>query len=405
VKEGVMPTFKYVAKDQNARSVVGKMVADSQAAIIEELRKRNLTIISINLVKEAAAKTSFIRKRVKADDLVIFSRQLATMVDAGIPILQALDALQEQVTNAYFQSVIAAIRDDIQLGSSLSAAFAKHSRVFDSLYINMIKVGETGGVLSAILDRISSYMEKSLKLKRKVQSAMIYPAVVVFLAAAITTLLLIKVVPTFAEIYQSFDSKLPAMTQMLIDISSFLKNYYYIFFGGVFMLVLLVTRINRTQRGKLFFDRILLRLPIFGDLLRKVAISRFTRTLATLLQTGVPILESLDIVGKTSGNRVVELAVDNVKNNVREGESIAAPLIKSGVFPPMVTRMIAIGEKSGQLEKMLTKISEFYDDQVDTMVAGLTSIIEPMIIGFLGIVIGFIVIALFLPIINITQII
>jgi type IV pilus assembly protein PilC len=401
-----MPTFKYVAKDQNARSVVGKMVADSQAAIIEELRKRHLTIISVNQVKEAAAaKSSFIRKRVKADDLVVFSRQLATMVDAGIPILQALDALQEQMTNPYFQNVIATMRDDIQLGSSLSAAFAKHSRVFDSLYINMVKVGETGGVLSAILDRISSYMEKSLKLKRKVQSAMIYPAVVVFLAAAITTLLLIKVVPTFAEIYQSFDSKLPAMTQLLIDMSNFLKSYYYIFFGGIFVLSVIVSRINGTQRGKLFFDRILLRLPIFGDLFRKVAISRFSRTLATLLQTGVPILESLDIVGKTSGNRVVELAVDNVKNNVREGESIAAPLIKSGVFPPMVTRMIAIGEKSGQLEKMLTKIAEFYDDQVDTMVAGLTSIIEPVIIGFLGIVIGFIVIALFLPIMNITQII
>ena len=400
-----MPTFKYVAKDQAARNVVGKISAESQAAVIEELRKRQLTIIDVKPVKAAAGKSSFVRKSVKPEDLVIFSRQLSTMVDAGIPILQALDALQEQITQAYFQSVVLAVRDDIQMGSSLSAAFAKHPKAFDALFVNMVKVGETGGVLSAILDRISSYLEKTLKLKRKVKSALIYPTVVVLMAMIITIVLLVKVVPTFASIYDSFNSELPAMTQMLIGVSDLLKNNLLYLIGGVVFFGFLVTRWYKTDRGREAIDRMSLRVPIFGELIRKVAISRFSRTLATLLQTGVPILESLDIVGKTSGNRVVENVVINVKNNVREGESIAAPLVKSGVFPPMVTRMISIGEKSGQLEKMLGKIADFYDDQVDAAVAGLTSIIEPLIIGFLGIVVGFIVIALFLPILNITQII
>ncbi|HOY09360.1 MAG TPA: type II secretion system F family protein [Candidatus Omnitrophota bacterium] len=399
-----MPTFKYVAKDQAARNVVGKISAENQAAVIEELRKRHLTIIDVKPVK-AASKAVFVQKSVKPEDLVIFSRQLSTMVDAGIPILQALDALQEQITQAYFQSVVIAVRDDIQMGSSLSAAFAKHPKAFDTLFVNMVKVGETGGVLSAILDRISSYLEKTLKLKRKVKSALIYPAVVVFMAIVITVILLVKVVPTFASIYDSFNSELPAMTQMLIGASDLLKNNLLYLIGGIVLSVFLLTRWYQTDRGREALDKASLRVPIFGELIRKVAISRFSRTLATLLQTGVPILESLDIVGKTSGNRVIENVVISVKNNVREGESIATPLVKSGVFPPMVTRMISIGEKSGQLEKMLGKIADFYDDQVDAAVAGLTSIIEPLIIGFLGIIVGFIVIALFLPIISITQII
>lgn len=400
-----MPTFKYVAKDQGARNIVGKISAENQAAVIEELRKRHLTIIDVKPVKAAASKAVFVSKSVKPEDLVIFSRQLSTMVDAGIPILQALDALQEQITQAYFQSVVIAVRDDIQMGSSLSAAFAKHPKAFDTLFVNMVKVGETGGVLSAILDRISSYLEKTLKLKRKVKSALIYPAVVVFMAIVITVILLVKVVPTFASIYDSFNSELPAMTQMLIGASDLLKNNLLYLIGGIVLSVFLLTRWYQTDRGREALDKASLRVPIFGELIRKVAISRFSRTLATLLQTGVPILESLDIVGKTSGNRVIENVVISVKNNVREGESIATPLVKSGVFPPMVTRMISIGEKSGQLEKMLGKIADFYDDQVDAAVAGLTSIIEPLIIGFLGIIVGFIVIALFLPIISITQII
>lgn len=401
-----MPTFKYEAKDWDSRSVAGKIVADDEAKVIEELRKRNLTIISIELAKETGGgkKFSFGGKKVKEDDLVIFSRQLATMIESGIPILQALDALQEQITHPPFKAVIISVRDDIQMGGSLSASFAKHPGAFDTLFINMVKVGETGGVLSQILDRIASYLEKTLKLKRKVQSAMIYPAVVVTMAVLITILLLVKVVPTFAGIYASFNKELPAMTQLLINMSETLQHNLLALVVVVILTGFGLGQLYRTDKGRLVIDRFVLKMPIFGDIIRKVAIARFSRTLSILLQTGVPILESFDIVGKASGNKVIEEVVETVKENVREGESIATPLTKSGVFPPMVTRMISIGEKSGQLEKMLTKIADFYDDQVDTAVNGLTSIIEPLIIGVLGVVVGFIVIALFMPIISITTI-
>ena len=400
-----MLTFKYVAKDQNAHTVTGKITADNQLVVVEELRKRKLTIISVVQLKKAAvSKLPGLKQGIKGENIVVFSRQLATMVEAGIPILQCLEALQEQMSNPRFQSVISAVKEDIQLGRSLSAAFAKHPRVFDKLFVNMVKVGETGGVLSTILDRISGYMEKTLKLKHKVQSAMVYPAVVVCMAVIITIVLLVKVVPTFASIYESFNQQLPFMTRILIHVSKTLQSQIAFYIIFLVILGIAVVRINKTEKGALFFDRLKLKMPIFGDLIRKVAISRFARTLATLTQSGVPILESLDIVGKTCGNKVLEQVIDSVKNNVREGESIAVPLIKSGVFPPMVTRMISVGEKSGQMEKMLSKVAEFYDDQVDAAVSGLTSIIEPLIIGFLGVVVGFIVIALFMPIINITTI-
>lgn len=400
-----MPTFKYSAKDANSKSLSGKIAAENKIAVIEELRKRQLTIISIQEIKEKMAKASFQSKKVKPDEIVIFARQLATMVDAGIPILQGIGALQEQVEQPLFKKVLGVIQEDIQHGNSLSAAFAKHPQVFDPLFINMVRVGETGGVLSAVLDRVSGYMEKTLKLQRKVKSAMIYPAVVISMAMIITIILLVKVVPTFAGIYDSFDRELPAMTQLLISISDFLKTKLIFMIIGLGVGGFVFKQWYKTDPGAKMIDGAILRAPIIGDIMRKVAISRFTRTLATLTQSGVPILESLDIVGKSIGNRVLELIVDETKSNVRAGEGIAGPLAKSGVFPPMVTRMIAIGEKSGKMEIMLRKISEFYDDQVDAAVEGLTSIIEPVIIGVLGVVIGFIVVALFLPILNITQVI
>lgn len=403
-----MPTFRYTAKSEDSKTITGKIASDNRNAVIEELRKRKLTIIDIDEVKEAAAGSkgpTFSSGKVKADEIVIFTRQLATMVDAGIPIIQALGALRDQVEHPVFKKVLTSVEADIQHGSSLSASFAKHPQVFDTLFVNMVKVGETGGVLSKVLERISTYMEKTLRLQRKVKSALIYPAVVVSMAIIITIVLLVKVVPTFAGIYSSFGAKLPAMTQLLIDISQGLKKYLIFVIGFIFGIVFLLKQWHKTEDGAKKIDGTILKMPLFGDLIRKVAISRFSRTLATLIQSGVPILESLEIVKKTIGNRVLEMVIDDVKNNVREGESIATPLAKSPVFPPMVTRMIAIGEKSGQMEKMLLKISEFYDDQVDAAVEGLTSIIEPLIIGFLGIVIGFIVVALFLPIITITQLI
>lgn len=403
-----MPTYKYKARDQEGKTVSGKISAESEAVIVAELRKRNLIILGVTEekgsgLKKSAAGSSQGGKKVKPEDLVIFTRQFATMVDAGIPILQSLEALSEQTSNASFKQALLTIRSDIQLGSSLSNSFAKHPKIFDQLYVNMIRVGESAGILTDILERVSGYLEKSEKLRQKVQGAMIYPAVVVSMAMLITVGLLVKVVPTFAQIYSSLGQKLPAITQMLIDFSDLLQHDILFVIAGIVLLVFLFNKYKQTSAGHLNVDTWLLKLPIFGDLICKVSVSRFCRTFATLSQSGVPILESLEIVGKTCGNRVIELLVDDIKVSVREGESIAVPLSKSPIFPLMVTRMIAIGEKSGQLEKMLAKVAEFYDDQVDTAVEGLTKLIEPLIIGFLGIVVGFIVIALFMPILSMTT--
>ncbi len=401
-----MAFFKYVAKDQNAKTVSGKISTENQAAVIEELRARKLVVISVKEIKQSNKEMKlFSGKKIKLDDLVIFSRQLATMVDAGIPLMQSLDALQEQIEHSAFKKVIAGIRDDIETGNSLSQSFSKHPQIFDTLYINMVKAGESSGMLNIILERISNYLEKSISLQRKIKSAMIYPAIVISMAIIITTFLLVKVVPTFSNIFDMLGQDLPLPTKILILVSNMLRKGLIYVVGALFLISIVVNRYIRSEQGRLAFDSLKLRLPVVGQLFKKVAVSRFSRTLATLIQSGVPILASLEIVGRTSGNKVIEIAVNNVRNNVREGESIAQPLIRSGVFPPMVTRMIAVGEQTGELEKMLSKISDFYDEQVETAISGLTSMIEPLIIAFLGIVVGGIVVALFLPILKITQVI
>jgi len=401
-----MANYRYLAKDENAANVTGKVVADDKETVIKELRKRNLIVISVEESRGFSFKDFSVGdEKVKGDDLVIFTRQLSTMIEAGIPILQSLEALEEQITQKYFKSIVAAIREDVSTGNSLSVAFGKHTKVFNNLFISMIKAGETGGALNVLLDRIAGYMEKALKLKRKVQSAMVYPILVITMAFLITMVLLIKVVPTFKGIYDSLGQKLPVMTQTLIFISDNLRSSFLWVIAAGFLLFIAFINYRKTEAGSLHVDRMMLKLPIFGPLIQKVALSRFSRTLATLIQSGVPILIALDIVGKSSGNRVIEVTVKNAAAHIQEGESLSDPLIQSGVFPQMVTRMISVGEKTGKLDAMLTKIAEFYEDQVDAAVAGLTSMIEPLIIGFLGIVVGFIVIALFLPIINLTTVI
>ncbi|MBI3315173.1 MAG: type II secretion system F family protein, partial [Candidatus Omnitrophica bacterium] len=378
-----MPTYKYTTRDQNGKAVTGKISAESEPLVIEELRKRDLIIVSIDEEKASTltpvAKPKK-KKKVRSEDIVVFARQFATMIDAGIPILQALEALCDQTSSPAFKDTLKSIRDDIQLGSGLSVAFAKHPHVFDSLFINMIRVGEAGGVLTEVLERVALYLEKSEKLRQKVQGALIYPAVIVTMAFSITLLLIIKVVPTFSNIYDSLGQPLPPMTKVLINISKALQQGFVFFAAGVAALVLAFGRWRATDKGGLAFDAMLLKLPIFGDLICKVAVSRFCRTFSTLAQSGVPVLETLEIVGKTCGNRVIENVVNEVKASVREGRPIAQPLAKSPVFPPMVTHMIAIGEKSGQMEKMLAKVAEFYDDQVDIAVDGMTKLIEPLII-------------------------
>ncbi len=401
-----MPTFKYSAKDQDAKTVTGKVVANDLEMVVQELRSRHLIIISIDEEKHSAffSASSTPAQSIKVEDIILFSRQMATMVDAGIPILQTVEALEDQAGNPSLKKIFGTIRDDIRLGSSLSAAFAKHPKVFDNLFVNMIKVGETGGVLTTVLDRLSSYMEKSARLRRKVTGAMIYPSVVVSMAVIITIGLLVFVVPTFKSIYSSFNKDLPPLTAALLNFSEAFKNQCLYYLGGLIVLIVMYFNYKKTPQGALKIDQAKLKLPVFGDLICKVAVSRFCRTLAVLVQSGVPILEGLDIVRKTIGNRALEMVVEDVIKSVREGQSIAEPLMRSKIFPSMVTRMISVGEQSGQLDKMLTKVSDFFDEQVDAVVENLTSLMEPFIIGFLGIVIGFIVVALFMPILNMTQV-
>lgn len=400
-----MPQYKYVVKDKAGRTVTESLEAVSRAALIDSLRKRDLIIISIEEEKAKKKAIGKIGEGVGLDDLVVFSRQLATLVDAGIPLVGALDILSEQIEKKSFKKVIAKLRDDVEGGASLSEAMGKQARVFSTLFINMVRAGESSGNLDEILDRVAGYFEKTNALRRKVRSSLIYPTMVVIMAVLITAFLMLKIVPTFKSIFESIGVDLPTPTRILIAFSDFMRKWFLVNLGALFALILGLQQFVRTERGRVIFDTLLLKLPLFGILIRKYAIAKFARTLSTLQKSGVSILTSLEIVAKTAGNKVVESAVLKTKTNVREGESIALPLANSKVFPPMVTRMIAVGEQTGKLEVMLAKVADFYEDEVDNAVAGLTSLIEPLIIAFLGIVIGSIVVSMFLPIIKLLQVV
>ncbi len=400
-----MPHFKYIVKDQSGKTATSSVESQNRDSAIELLRKQGLTIISLDEGKVSGAKVEQFAKKVKLDDLVIFSRQLSTMVEAGIPLVNVLDILSQQIEKKGFAAIIKKIRDDVEAGSSFSQALTRHPGVFSTLYINMVRAGESSGMLDEILNRVATYLEKTSALQRKVKSAMVYPVAVISISIVITIFLLVKVVPTFQGIFDLLGGDLPLPTQILILVSSILRKWFIFGLISIIVLIIAITRYAKTEKGKLFFDGLILKLPVFGDLVRKVSVAKFSRTLSTLVKSGVPILGSLDIVAKTSGNKVVEVAVNNSKNAVREGKNLAEPLSKSAVFPPMVVRMISVGEQAGELEKMLSKIADFYDEQVDAAVAGLTSIIEPMIILFLGIVVGGIVLSIFMPIFKITEII
>jgi len=400
-----MPFYKYVAKSETGSTVTEIIEANSRDVAIDIVRAKKLIVITISEQSQKKKSSMFASKKVKAEELVIFSRQMATMVNAGIPLVQSLDILSEQIDNPYFKQVIINVRTDVESGLSLSAGLEKHQKIFSLLYVNMVKAGELGGMLDEILERLATYLEKNDILIHKVKSAMIYPAVVSSMAVLITLALLLKVVPIFKGIFDTLGGKLPLPTQILIQISDVMQHYFIFVAVVIGILLVVIKKLIATDTGRLKFDDIKLKLPIFGILLKKLAVARFSRTLSTLIKSGVPILGALEIVGKTAGNRVVELAVDQARGGIREGESIASPLAKSKVFPPMVTRMISVGEESGELEKMLSKIADFYEVQVDTAVSGLTSLIEPLIIAFLGIVVGSIVLAMFLPIFKISQLV
>ncbi len=401
-----MPHFRYTAKDSKGNSLKGVLEAATRQEAVAALHKQGVLIISLGEVKakQAGRSAGHFAKKVKMDELVIFSRQLATMVDAGIPLVGALDILGQQIETKSFKNVVQGIRERVEAGESLSDAMSKHRTIFSELFVNMVKAGEASGMLDEILEKVAEYLEKTSALQRKVQSALIYPAVVTSMAIGITLVLLIKVIPVFKDIYSGFGAALPRPTQILIFVSDALGKYFLVTTIVLVLVFIALGRYLRTERGRFMFDSFLLSVPVFGVLFKKVAVSKFTRTLSTLVKSGVPILTSLEIVSRTSGNKAVEAALEVVRKNVREGERIADPLAKSKIFPPMVVRMVAVGEQAGQLEKMLTKIADFYETQVDAAVSGLTSLIEPLIILFLGIVIGTIVICMFLPIFRLTSV-
>ena len=404
-----MGKFSYIAKDKEGHTVKGDVQAPDKVRALDTLRSKNLLILKLEETKNISSILSSVKigfkKNVPLDELVMFTRQMATLTGAGITIVNSLETLAEQTENATFRDALLQVKDDVNTGSSLSEGMSKHPRIFSKFFMNMMRAGETSGMLDDVLDRVATYLEKTNALQKKIKSAMIYPAVVTAMAVGITLLMILKVIPVFKDIFSGFGAELPGPTQFLIDLSENANKYF-----GLFLLVFgIIVGVFKwyvgTEKGRFRLDTFKLKVPVFGPLLRRVAVSKFTRTLSTLVKSGVPILSALEIVAKTSGNVVVESTIDHVRNSVRQGESIAAPMEKSGIFPPLVTRMVAVGEKTGELEKMLIKISDFYDEQVDTMVDALTSLMEPMIIAFLGIVIGGIVICMFLPIFKISSIV
>jgi len=401
----MMILYQYTAKNKSGGTITGKIESGSETEAAEALHRKDLIVISLEQTKNRIRLNKSYGAAIKLDDLVVFSRQLATMIDAGIPLVQCLGILGEQVENPALKSVVNEVRQDIESGMNFCDALAKHPKAFSELFINMARAGEASGMLDEVLDRLATYLEKSAALTRKISSSLVYPAVVVTMAILITAVLLLKVVPTFKGIFEVLGGKLPIPTIILIGISDLLRKFFWLtvvfIAAGVFLLRVYIG----TKKGRYNFDALKLRLPVLGPLFRKVALAKFSRTFSTLVKSGIAILNALDIVGKTSGNKIVEEAVLNCRTAVRDGEPIATPLAKSGVFPPMACRMIGVGEQTGQLEKMLSKIADFYDEQVDAAVSALTSLIEPLVISFLGIVIGGIVISLFLPIFKITQLV
>jgi len=381
------------------------MEAEAEPDLAQRLRAQGITLAKAKKkAKDLNIKLPF-GGGVAEKDIVIFTRQFATMIDAGLPIVQCLDILQAQATVKPLRKAIQQIKDDVEAGSSFNEALRKHPKLFDELYINMVAAGEVGGILDNIMNRLAVYMEKAARLRAKIKGAMIYPASIVTVAIAVTAILLVYVIPVFAELFSSFGQALPAPTQFVISLSNFTVRNIPFIVAILVGIVMVVVWLWRTEQGRLAIDGFLLRLPIFGDLIRKSAVARFTRTLGTLIASGVPILDALAITARTAGNRVVEKAVLATRISISEGKTIADPLSQSKVFPPMVCQMIAVGETTGALDAMLGKIAEFYEEEVDNAIANLTALMEPIVIVFLGVVIGGLVISMYLPIFQLGAVI
>jgi len=398
----------YVWEGRSRKGTIerGEIKAANESAVRSQLRRQQILAIKIQAKPKDILKGIRFgrRRRVKEKDIVVFTRQFATMIDAGLPLVQCLEILSSQQDNATFKEVLLKVKADVEAGSTFADALRKHPNVFNDLFCNLVTAGETGGILDTILNRLANYIEKAMNLKKKVKGAMVYPAVVLVIALIVVSCLLLFVIPVFQKMFADMGGTLPAFTQLVINLSDFMRQYFYLVVGLLIALFLGFNRYYKTERGRETIDDYLLRVPVFGPLIRKVAIAKFTRTLGTMLSSGVPILESLEIVAKTSGNKTIEKAIMKTRSSIGEGRTIAEPLGASGVFPPMVVQMISVGESTGALDSMLNKIADFFDDEVDAAVAALTSLLEPVLMVFLGGAIGALVIAMYLPIFQMASI-
>ena len=398
-----MAVFVYQGRSANGMQN-GEIEASDRSAAVGELRRRAILVTKI--AEKSAPRVTFkFGGKVSDKEMAIFTRQFSTMIDAGLPLVQCLNILAEQSDSKTLRSVTGQVARNVEAGSTLADALRRHPRTFDDLFTNLVEVGEAGGILDVVLQRLSAYIEKAAALKRKVKAAMVYPSAIIGVAIMVVIFMLTFVIPTFAQMFKDLGADLPLPTKVVLWLSTFVRTYILLIIAAMVGCVLALRSYYRTEGGRATIDALMLKLPIFGTLIRKVAVARFTRTLGTLVQSGVPILDGLRITARTAGNKVVEKAVLQCRAAVTEGKPLAEPLRVSGVFPPMVTQMISVGEQTGALDAMLSKIADFYDDEVDTAVSTLTSLLEPIMIVFLGVVVGGLVVAMYLPIFKLVTLV
>jgi type IV pilus assembly protein PilC len=403
-----MATFAYVARTRQGAIKKGELPAKTRDEALEQLRKQALVVTTIQEKTKGSKLGSFFAGSVSDKDIVVFTRQFATMINAGLPLIQCLEILSSQSENKVLGKTVGEVKLDVESGSTFADALKRHTKVFDELYVNMVHAGEIGGLLDTILTRLAKHIEKAMKLKSQIKSAMVYPAAIMGVAGIVITVLMVWVIPIFAKMFAEMSGGkvgLPTPTQIVIDTSNFMQsNIVYIIVGAI-ALGWAIKKYYNTPKGRVVMDRMFLRMPVLGELIRKASVAKFTRTLGTLITSGVPILDGLAITARTAGNKIVEEAILSARQSISEGKTVAEPLSKTNVFPKMVTHMISVGESTGALDAMLGKIADFYDDEVDAAVAALTSLLEPMMMVFLGTVIGFIVIAMYLPIFEMASVV
>lgn len=401
-----MPVFIWKGENRKGTTQKGEIEAPHERAVRAQLGRMQIKPTKIKQKpKGLFENVSFMQPKVQTAEVVVFARQFATMIDAGLPLIQSLDILYSQQENKTFKKTLKEIKDSVEQGSTLADALGKYPNIFDDLFVNMVAAGEVGGILDTILDRLSGYMEKAMKLKKQVKGAMTYPIIVLVIAALVVGVILVFVIPVFQKMFADFGGALPVPTQIVVGISNFVKGNIHYIIGAVVLFVFAFKRFYSTEKGRVLVDDIMLKLPVFGPLLRKVAVAKFTRTMSTMISSGVPILEALDIVAKTAGNKTVEAAIYKVQSAITEGRTMADPMSESGVFPSMVCQMVAVGESTGALDAMLGKIADFYDDEVDAAVGNLTAMIEPFMMAFLGVTIGGLVVSMYLPIFKMASIV